>query len=218
MLRKALAREDIRTVKEVIRIRPGHSDCSSEVRRFGDHARTPLYLAVQANDVEALRSFIDAGANPNTRVNNSTPLEWAAVYGRRTEFARLLLSAGTDAIAAESAVLEGAAHGNWEIALFLLSRKAGTHATDSRGWTALHHAAERGNINAVECLLKQGANIDAGTTGTLTIIDPANNSRTRIGPGTTPLRLAEWHQRSEPWSSIAAMLREHGAVSRGSIV
>jgi len=217
VIQKALAREEVDTVKEVIRIRPELASCSSKVLRVGDHARTPLYLAVLANDVEALRAFIDAGANPNARVKNLTPLEWAAAYGRRPEFARLLLSAGTGAGAARSAVLESASHGNWGMALFLLSKHASTDATDTRGWTALHHAVERGNREVVESLLRQGAAINAETTGELTIIDLGRRSKTKVGPGTTALRLAERHPRSEPWLSITRMLKECGGLSRGSI-
>lgn len=216
-LRKALARDELDTVKEVIRVCPELVDCSSEARRLGDPAKTPLYLAVLADDVDAVRTFLGVSANPNIRTSDSTPLEWAAILGRRPEHARLLLSAGTDSFAARSAVLESASHGNWQMALFLLSEKAGADAADGRGWTALHHAVERGNRDVADALIRHGADINAATTGTLTVIDLARDSQTRIGPGTTALRLAEWHQPLEPWLSIGKLLRERGGISGGSI-
>ena len=36
-------------------------------------------------------------------------------------------------------------------------------AVDERGWTALHRAAKKGNVNEVERLLAAGANVDVRT-------------------------------------------------------
>ncbi len=38
-------------------------------------------------------------------------------------------------------------------------------AVDRNGWTALHHAASKGDVSEVERLLAAGANVDARTTG-----------------------------------------------------
>ena len=38
-------------------------------------------------------------------------------------------------------------------------------AVDEDGWTALHFAAEKGDMDEVERLLAAGANVDARTTG-----------------------------------------------------
>ena len=40
-------------------------------------------------------------------------------------------------------------------------------AVDTDGWTALHRAAERGDVSEVERLLAAGANVDVRTSGRL---------------------------------------------------
>jgi hypothetical protein len=81
---------------------------------------TPLHSAAQAGDLDAVRTLLEAGADPNAREegDNTTPLHWAAA-GRHVEIARALLDAGSDV------------HGVGDL-----------HEMDVIGWAAYFHARD----------------------------------------------------------------------------
>ncbi len=64
--------------------------------------RTPLHLAVQGEDVKAVKTLLDAGADPNkTDFDRYTPLHFAAIDNEYAEVALALLDAGANANAAD---------------------------------------------------------------------------------------------------------------------
>ncbi len=66
------------------------------------YRRTPLHLAVQGEDVKAIKTLLDAGADPNkTDFDRYTPLHFAAIDNEYAEVALALLDAGANANAAD---------------------------------------------------------------------------------------------------------------------
>lgn len=95
-----------------------------------------LIRAAEEGNVEAIRTLLDSGADPNdARGDGLTPLHLASLNGH-TEAARILLAAGAD-VGPESRI--GA-------------------------YTPLHLAARGGHPDVVELLLASGADPDALTT------------------------------------------------------
>merc|ERR1712086_301837 len=60
----------------------------------------------------------------------------------------------------QSALLCAANVGQYTVCKFLLEKDACTNIVDTKGWTALHHAAHNGNEGVVELLLKGGDKYD----------------------------------------------------------
>lgn len=156
--------------------------------------QTALMWAVEQQHADVGRTLLEHGADIHARSNvwhqlentagntnpagdfemahgGSTPLLFAARHGD-VETARVLLDAGADVndtAAAGMSALVIAAHSNHgALATFLLSRGADANAAGA-GYTALHAAVLRGNLDLVKALLASGANADAlvlhGTPG-----------------------------------------------------
>ena len=93
--------------------------------------RTPMWGAVET-DLETVKFLVEKGADVNARDQiNSTPLLWAAGFGKP------------------------------ETVAFLLSKGADVKATDDNGWTPLIWAAGLGQPQTVELLVKSGADLKA---------------------------------------------------------
>jgi ankyrin repeat protein len=93
--------------------------------------RTPLWGAVET-DLETVKFLVEKGANVNVRDQiNSTPLLWAAGFGKP------------------------------ETVAFLLAKGADVKASDDNGWTPLIWAAGLGQPQTVDVLVKAGADLKA---------------------------------------------------------
>ena len=131
-----------------------------------EHGRTPLRLAAQVGNVEAIRILANAGADPNTRSNSyETPLLAAAVGGA-VETVTALLQAGANPNAREprdgtTLLHTAAAVGTAEILAVLLEAGADPNARDRDGTTPLHTAAAVGTAEVLAVLLEAGANPNA---------------------------------------------------------
>jgi ankyrin repeat protein len=150
--------------------------------------RTPVYLAVINGHTNALRVLLQAGANPNVTAKKkytNTPLQEAADLGN-LEAVKLLIAAGARVDNRDefgkSALFDAAAswkrdkvRGQWEeIARFLIDAGADvTMVDESLGYTPLHTACQRGNLEIAKMIIAAGA-------------DP---NVTDVN-GVTPLRLA----------------------------
>jgi ankyrin repeat protein len=114
---------------------------------------TALHLAAFAQNLDAARTLLEAGADPNAIATASfaqvSPLGTAANFGA-VEIAALLLEHGAD-----------------------------TEATADHGFTPLHAAAANGNKELVELLLAHGARRDARNENGKTPADLAENDETR---------------------------------------
>jgi ankyrin repeat protein len=172
--------------------------------------------ALDFENPEAVRLFLDHGADPNYRIpwlDNRTHLHKAIEGGRSAAVIQALLDAGADTLARDAQGLTpcqyAVRYGRDEIAA-LLEKRGRCEATDEdrllgrtvRGQVIekpvaippdlLCDAARRDDVRAIEALLAAGADIGACNTGEY---------------GTPPLHWAAWRGR------LAAVrtLVEHGA-------
>ena len=108
------------------------------VDRDGKYCCVPLSAAALIGCIRAVEMLLQAGALPNAaeRKTHEMPLHIAA-WNDRVDIIRALIAAGAD-----------------------------VHASTSAGWIPLHCAASGLNSNAVEELLRSGANPNAVHCGT----------------------------------------------------
>ena len=137
----------------------------------------------------------------------STPLLFAARSGD-TGSARLLLAAGAkvnDALPDGTSALVLAAHsGHGETAALLLEKGANPDAADA-GYTALHAAVLRSDLNLVKALLAHKANPDLRTTkGTPIRRDTTDFNLPATLIGSTPYLLAARFLEPEIMKALAA--------------
>ena len=125
-------------------------------------SKAELPESVKRGDVDAVRSFLAKGIDPDIQdPSGATALHIAARDGR-IEIVELLLSKGA-AIDASSepavqALFSAAMHGRPEIADFLLENGVDPNTRELEiEWTPLMYAAYYGHAGVVESLLKRGA-------------------------------------------------------------
>jgi ankyrin repeat protein len=93
---------------------------------------------------------------------NSTPLHWAASWGR-LEIAKMLIDAGADVNVqtnGETPLHRAAGRGEVEIARMLIDAGANVNVQDNGDWTPLHRAASRGEVKVARMLIGAGARKD----------------------------------------------------------
>lgn len=136
---------------------------------------TPLHLAAFWGDLETAKILLEAGAKVDGSGDNDfTPLCQAVVLGYG-EFVKSLLEKDADihvrdndgltllhraAGTADSAWRGDAQEARAEIARNLISRGLAPHATDKKGRTPLHYAAQSGQVELARLLLEKGLSPD----------------------------------------------------------
>ena len=120
-----------------------------------------LHIAVARGQLEAVRSYLDAGLPADLLAGDGlAPLHWAVVRDDTAIFELLLERASPiDVRSAEGATpLMTAVQGRSVAkAALLLDHGADPNARDNKGFTALHRAAEMGDVRIVKLLLERGA-------------------------------------------------------------
>jgi uncharacterized protein len=107
---------------------------------------TPVALAAECNNLEAIKALVEAGADPNIPTEHGTT-------------ALILASgAGTDVQRARQPEERATA---LQTAAYLLDHGADINAAGQFGWTALHSASYQGLNDLITLLVSKGANIDA---------------------------------------------------------
>ena len=107
---------------------------------------TPIALAAEVNNLEAIKLLVDAGGDPNIpTVHGTTPLMLAS-------------GAATDVQRARSIEERALA---LQTARYLVDHGADVNAAGQFGWTALHSATYQGITDLMEFLISKGANINA---------------------------------------------------------
>ncbi len=154
-------------------------------------AEMTLDVAIMLGDVERVEGFLNAGADINAPdpVQGSPPLHRAAFWGQ-LEVAKLLISRGANihrTANADLPLLIAAGRAGPELVRILLDRGVPVNSRNRHGDTALHRAAQGGELETVGLLLERGA-------------DPRIADR----GGATPL-----HRTNRP--AVAELLLEHGA-------
>jgi ankyrin repeat protein len=106
---------------------------------------TPIVLAAEVNNLDAIKALVEAGADPNIATESGTTALMMAS------------GAGTDVQRArepeERAVVV-------QTARYLVEHGADVNKPGQFGWTALHAAAYQGLNDEIEFLVKSGAKID----------------------------------------------------------
>jgi ankyrin repeat protein len=135
---------------------------------------TPLHIAAKCNHKIIVKLLLEHGLDVNMTSGEygNTALHLAAEEGH-LEILKLLLASGADPTIKDfdqnSPLHSGANHGNPTILALLLARiedlgvdsKAYINRVNAEGNTALHLAAQYGNLEAIELLLQRGAEIDS---------------------------------------------------------
>jgi len=106
---------------------------------------TPLFLAAEVNNLDAIKVLVEGGADPNIATE------------RGTTALMMASGAGTD-VQRERPDEERAVA--VETAKFLVERGADVNAAGQYGWTALHSAAYQGMKEVISYLVGKGARID----------------------------------------------------------
>ena len=97
---------------------------------------SPIYYAAEAGNLEAIKSLIEAGADPQQ-------------HGVMKDKQVTLLHCA-------------AANGRLEVMQFLINEcKSDPHAVDSDGATLIHYAAKSGDLEVMKYLITKGANVNA---------------------------------------------------------
>jgi hypothetical protein len=141
----------------------------SPVRRFGSQwalphnlaGATPLFIAVIYNELDLMRSLLDAGASPSLPLTNGTPPLLIAAGGdvpheaRPSDVARLGINdVDVPEIPRPENDLVTAIR-------LLLDRGAAVTEVNAAGDTALHAAAGAGLTGVIQLLVDRGAAIEA---------------------------------------------------------
>ncbi len=107
---------------------------------------TPLALAADINNLDAVKALVDGGADPLIPTEQGTsPLMLAA-------------GAGTDTVRSRSPEERAIAI---QTVKFLVGQGADVNAAGQFGWTALHSATYQGLNDVIEFLAVKGAKLDA---------------------------------------------------------
>ncbi|NKB72585.1 MAG: hypothetical protein GKR89_36375 [Candidatus Latescibacteria bacterium] len=151
----------------------------------------PLFAALQGNHEEAARLMLEAGADPNFRIQQddwqgATALKVAARWAPLSTV-ELLLDYGADINAGQSHLGWAVRSGNIELVQLFIDRGVDLHHPSHH--YAPHISAEHGRNEVLELLVQHGANL-----------------RRKNSVGQTPLAVALFHGQSE----TAELLRRLG--------
>lgn len=127
---------------------------------------TAFWRAAQVGDVETMRLLISRGADPRiATVENVTPL---------------LACSGSGFYGNDDRTVPA---GRMPAVRYLVEQfGADVNAADTKGYTAIHNAASRGDNVMIQYLVSKGAKADAVSKNGQTTVDMANGPRQRIQP------------------------------------
>ncbi|XP_076335390.1 uncharacterized protein LOC143238760 isoform X2 [Tachypleus tridentatus] len=127
---------------------------------------TALHRAVEANNIESLKTLLDLGASPNYKDNRKlTPLYYSVVYGSDHRLTELLLYEhavlGTADLQGWQEVHQACKHGRVQHLELLLFYGADLNCQNASGNTALHICAVNDQQECAQVLLSRGVNKEA---------------------------------------------------------
>ena len=191
MLLEASSEGDIDALRRMLR-------AGEDIEVRDGARRTPLLLAVRANQVEAARLLIEAGADVNAKdAVQDTPFLYAAAEGRNDILRHILASGRADLTDTNRfggvGLIPAAHHGHAETVRMLLATDIDIDHVNNLGWTALMEAVILGDggpthQKIVRLLVEAGAD------------DIPDRD------GKTPLQ----HARAMGYAEIASILDERG--------
>lgn len=124
---------------------------------------TPLHYASAKNNIEIMKLFIKNQANVNAKTEiGATPLHWAAANGN-IEAIELLIQNNANVnevdIFGNTPLLYAAMNSQKKVIELLLKNGSNINHQDiQRGWSALHWAAFRGDLDIAEILINNKIN------------------------------------------------------------
>jgi uncharacterized protein len=168
---------------------------------------TPFWRAAYATDVEAMRLLVRYGADPSVPTKRP-PVRRRGGYGAAAMADGSGLEPvppggpGVFPIHAASGVGYGEgfaanvhrhALDGWLPSVRYLVEELGAdvNVRDHNGYTALHHAASRGDLELIRYLVEQGADVTVVSREGQTVADMANSPRQRISPFPRAIQLLE---------------------------
>jgi ankyrin repeat protein len=134
------------------------------IRAVDENGSTPLILAAYWAGPAEVKELLARNADPNARNDSGVPALIPATDNLETT--RILVEAGADVNArtedGSTALMVAARRaGAAPVAAYLLDKGADIAAASLRGTTALHRAAECGDVDMLRLLLERGADVNA---------------------------------------------------------
>ncbi len=146
-------------------------------------ASDPLLVSSYAGDVDETRSLLQRGASPYAQdAQGRTALIWASVVGHYDTIDVLLQfdrqPDHTDALG-NSAMFYASDRGYVDVVELLIGAGANADSENRQGVTPLMIAAQNGHLDTVEALIAGGADINHTDFTGRTVLDWANDGRSR---------------------------------------
>ena len=166
----------------------------------GEPKRKPTSIldAVDLRNIEAVKQYITAGTDVNTKDEDGRTALHLAAYNGHTEIAKLLLANNADVnvmdAVGQTPLNIAAGNGDTELVELLIAKGADVNAKTRSERTPLHPAAIGGHKKVVELLIAEGVDVNAQEKY----------------DGTTPLDLAIAFEHTE----TANLLRKRGGKTR----
>ena len=161
---------------------------------------TAFWRAAYALDVEAMKLLVELGADPHVptmtfgsavRANDQSGVPAVPAGGAHIPpfHAASGVGYGTSRVAQQHRYV----HDGWMPAAkyFLEDLGVDVNIRDADGFTALHHAAARGDNDMILYLVKKGANVMAVNRAGQTTVDMANSPEQRTQPFPDTIKLLE---------------------------
>ncbi len=136
---------------------------SKLIRAVDENGSTPLILAAYWAGTTEVKELLARGADPNAKNDSGVAALIPATDNLDTT--RLLVEAGADVNARSDAgdsalIVAGRRAGSAWVLAYLLGKGAEISAATKSGVTALHRAAESGDVETLKLLLGRGANVN----------------------------------------------------------
>jgi ankyrin repeat protein len=134
------------------------------IEEFRNTGCTPLFRATEAGDAEVVRLLLDKGGDPNIAAMGLTPFLIAAgvgTGGRGTGLAASTSAGGAVNPQIMDLLLQHGANINDQVTgSMTYSLRIARAPSSTEGMTALHVAAQKGNLETVRYLLEKGAKVE----------------------------------------------------------
>lgn len=129
---------------------------------------TEFAKAAKFNDVATVKSLISKGVSPNTTDPKGDPMLNLAIRDKSDDVIELLIAnKATDVDisnkSGETPLMIAAIEGNMSVVKSLVERR--NAQIDHIGWTPLHYACSKGQLEVAKYLISKGASIDTLSIG-----------------------------------------------------